>query len=98
MPIRTKKSNAQFDQVLKIEQDYANLAHVPFRLVERFEKKILPGYDFNFSGVLHINEMNLDSSAPARPVRPQAPKVEPVRSQSFLNPKPTAPVIKDRDG
>lgn len=95
MNSRVKKSQAQFDQVLRIEQDYTRLASVPFKIVERFEKKVLPGYDFNFSGILHINEFNLDQTSPQRPVKPQAPKVEntiPVRSQSFMTPStPTAP-------
>lgn len=93
MSSRIKKSHAQFDQVLKIEQEYAQLASVPFKIIDHFEKKILPGYDFNFSGILHINEFGLDQNNPQRPVKPQAPKVEnsqPVRSQSFLS-QPTAP-------
>ncbi len=98
MMTRVKKSNAQFDQVLRIEQEFASVASVPFRIVERFEKKILPGYDFNFSGILHINEFNLDKTPPNRPTKPHAPKVDlatPVRSQSFLA-SPTAPPANSR--
>lgn len=94
MVTRMKKSSAQFDQVLKVEQDYQALASVPFKIVERFEKKVLPGYDFNFSGILHINEFNLDQNNPSRPVKPHAPKLDnlaPVRSQSFAQQQPTAP-------
>ncbi len=102
MNSRIKKSNMQFDQVLKIEQEYANLANVPFKLIERFEKKQLPGYDFNFSGVLIVNEFNLDKSQPPRrPTKPQAPpKPEPIRetlhpvrsSSSLLLAPPSAPL------
>ena len=100
MNARIKKSNAQFDQVLKIEQDYAHLATVPFKLIERFEKKQLPGLDFNFSGILIVNEFNLDRNQPKRPVKPQAPTPShketqhPVRSSASVNQlaPPSAPL------
>lgn len=94
MPARIKKSNAQFDQVLKIEQEYASLSNVPFRIVDKFEKKALPGYDFNFAGTLHIHEMSLDRGVASRPVKPQPPQQPDMLTRSVTLPsvKPTAPV------
>jgi hypothetical protein len=101
MNSRIKKSNLQFDQVLKIEQEYATLASVPFKLIDKFEKKQLPGYDFNFSGVLIVNELSLDKNQQTikRPAKPQAPmpspkleSLHPVRSASSILAPPSAPL------
>lgn len=91
MPTRIKKSNAQFDQVLKIEQEYANLSNVPIRIVDKFEKRALPGFDFYFSGTLHMIDMSLERDVASRPVKPQPPQQPGMLSRSPTV-KPTAPV------